>query len=110
MPSSNVPTSVCGWTCTNTSPKIQGRSGARCDLVYNTGEYPTRRSAEIDCSMPQECRGFPTNMPRAGVRGVLRAYFLAAEFVKVCRLLAGDETPRARLYYKQAGEVLLKAC
>ena len=40
-------------------------------------------------------------MPRAGVRGELRAYFLAAEFVKVCRLLAGDETSGARLYYKQ---------
>ena len=51
--------------------------------------------------------GASHNMPRAGVRGELRAYFLAAEFVKVCRLLAGDKTPRARLYYKQAGGVLL---
>ena len=28
--------------------------------------------------------GASHNMPRAGVRGELRAYFLAAEFVKVC--------------------------
>ena len=54
--------------------------------------------------------GASHNMPRAGVRGELRAYFLAAEFVKVCRLLVGDKTPRARLYYKQTGEVLLYAC
>ena len=45
--------------------------------------------------------GVSHNMPRAGVRGELRAYFLAAKFVKVCRLLVGDKTPRARLYYKQ---------
>ena len=75
--------------------------------VFDTDEYPTRRSAEIGLQHAARVPGFPTKMPRGGVRGELRAYFLAAEFVKVCRLLAGDKTPRARLYYKQAGEVLL---
>ena len=57
--------------------------------------------------------GASHNMPRAGVRGELRAYFLAAEFVKVCRLLAGDKTPRARLCYDKQGEffcTLVEVC
>ena len=45
-------------------------------------------------------------MLRAVVRGELRAYFLAAEFVKECRLLAGVKTPRARLYYSKQEEVI----
>ena len=63
--------------------------------------------AKIICNIPQECRGLPTTCRVQVLGGELRAYFLAAEFVKVCRLLAGDKTPRARLYYKQAGKVLL---
>ena len=56
--------------------------------VNDTGEYPTRRSAEIGLQHAARVPGFPTKMPSAGVRGELRAYFLAAEFVKVCRPLA----------------------
>ena len=50
--------------------------------VFTLCEYPTRRSAKIICNIPQECRGLPTTCRVQVLGGELRAYFLAAEFVK----------------------------